>query len=197
MVTSRYSISHNRKSLPVLPFTGMLTLRRFGPHKVAKILHHAFCGSHLSSSEPPSQIHSRNTSYTGAIPSPSPNSSLLSPTSATLDFATLPTKPQLWSPSPQPSQVQAQAPPPPPPAPSLADGKENIAPGQEEKKEKTEAGQEKGLRVLLVEDNEINLKLLIATMRKLKLDHATAMNGLEALNSYKECSGDFDVIFMG
>ena len=56
---------------------------------------------------------------------------------------------------------------------------------------------EKGLRVLLVEDNEINLKLLIATMRKLKLDHATAVNGLEAFNSYKDCEGKFDVIFMG
>ncbi|KAH7418494.1 putative sensor protein gacS [Cadophora sp. MPI-SDFR-AT-0126] len=55
---------------------------------------------------------------------------------------------------------------------------------------------EKALRVLLVEDNEINLKLLIATMRKLNLDHATAVNGLEAFNSYKDCEGNFDVIFM-
>jgi PleD family two-component response regulator len=57
--------------------------------------------------------------------------------------------------------------------------------------------QKAGLRVLLVEDNEINLKLLIACMRKLKLDHATATNGLEALNSYKESEGRFDVVFMG
>jgi CheY-like chemotaxis protein len=54
----------------------------------------------------------------------------------------------------------------------------------------------KDLRVLLVEDNEINLKLLIATMRKLKITHSTASNGLEALNAYKDCRGDFDVIFM-
>lgn len=53
------------------------------------------------------------------------------------------------------------------------------------------------MRVLLVEDNEINLKLLVATMRKLKLDHVTATNGLEAFNSYKDCDGKFDVIFMG
>lgn len=52
------------------------------------------------------------------------------------------------------------------------------------------------LRVLLVEDNEINLKLLIATMRKLKIAHATATNGLEALNAYKDSRGAFDVIFM-
>ena len=64
-----------------------------------------------------------------------------------------------------------------------------------EEQEKPE--EEQGLRVLLVEDNEINLKLLIATMRKLKLEHATATNGLEAFNSYKEKHGKFDVVFMG
>lgn len=53
-----------------------------------------------------------------------------------------------------------------------------------------------GLRVLLVEDNEINLKLLVAYMRKLKLEHTTATNGLEALDTYKECEGKYDVIFM-
>ncbi|EHK96021.1 putative Sensor protein gacS [Glarea lozoyensis 74030] len=55
---------------------------------------------------------------------------------------------------------------------------------------------EKQMRVLLVEDNEINLKLLVATMRKLKIIHTTAMNGLEALNAYKDCRGQFDVVFM-
>jgi CheY-like chemotaxis protein len=54
-----------------------------------------------------------------------------------------------------------------------------------------------GFRVLLVEDNEINMKLLVAYMRKLKLNHAAAINGLEALNTYKEANGCFDVIFMG
>jgi CheY-like chemotaxis protein len=53
------------------------------------------------------------------------------------------------------------------------------------------------MHILLVEDNEINLKLLVAYMRKLNLYHATAMNGLEALNTYKEAGGQFDVIFMG
>ncbi|KAE9966634.1 hypothetical protein BLS_006882 [Venturia inaequalis] len=55
---------------------------------------------------------------------------------------------------------------------------------------------EGGMRVLLVEDNEINMKLLVAYMRKLKLNHTTAINGLEALNAYKEAAGAFDVIFM-
>jgi CheY-like chemotaxis protein len=53
------------------------------------------------------------------------------------------------------------------------------------------------MRVLLVEDNEVNMKLLVAYMRKLKLNHSTAINGLEALNTYKEAKGDFDAVFMG
>jgi CheY-like chemotaxis protein len=70
--------------------------------------------------------------------------------------------------------------------------KENIPPAALS----TSPTKPKDLRVLLVEDNEINLKLLIATMRKLKITHSTASNGLEALNAYKDCRGDFDVIFM-
>ena len=70
--------------------------------------------------------------------------------------------------------------------------KENIPPAARP----TSPIKPKDLRVLLVEDNEINLKLLIATMRKLKITHSTASNGLEALNAYKDCRGDFDVIFM-
>ncbi|KIN03519.1 hypothetical protein OIDMADRAFT_116731, partial [Oidiodendron maius Zn] len=52
------------------------------------------------------------------------------------------------------------------------------------------------LRALLVEDNEINLRLLIACMQKLKLSHLAATNGLEALETYKSNRGQFDVVFM-
>lgn len=52
------------------------------------------------------------------------------------------------------------------------------------------------LKALLVDDNEINLKLLTAYMCKLSLPHSTAMNGLEAVNTYSEALGAFDVIFM-
>jgi hypothetical protein len=41
------------------------------------------------------------------------------------------------------------------------------------------------------------MKLLVAYMRKLKLNHTTAINGLEALLTYKEAKGNFDVVFMG
>lgn len=53
------------------------------------------------------------------------------------------------------------------------------------------------LRALLVDDNEINLRLLVAYMKKLKLSHSTATNGLEALKTYKSSNGQFDVVFMG
>ena len=58
--------------------------------------------------------------------------------------------------------------------------------------------QDNDLRILLVEDNAINLKLLVAYMRKLNLPHSTACNGLEALNAYKAAHPHqpFDVIFM-
>ncbi|KAH8805813.1 hypothetical protein F5884DRAFT_860410 [Xylogone sp. PMI_703] len=51
-------------------------------------------------------------------------------------------------------------------------------------------------RALLVEDNEINLKLLVIYMKKLKIDHVTAVNGLEALNAYDDAKGEFDIILM-
>jgi CheY-like chemotaxis protein len=62
----------------------------------------------------------------------------------------------------------------------------------------TPPSKEDDLRVLLVEDNTINLKLLVAYMRKLNLPHSTASNGLEALNAYKAAypHQPFDVIFM-
>jgi PleD family two-component response regulator len=70
----------------------------------------------------------------------------------------------------------------------------------DEKSDTPIAKDSEGLQVLLVEDNEINLKLLVAYMRKLNLSHTTACNGLEAVNAYKEAHKEgrhFDVIFMG
>ncbi|RDW63495.1 hypothetical protein BP6252_11040 [Coleophoma cylindrospora] len=52
------------------------------------------------------------------------------------------------------------------------------------------------LKILLVEDNEINLKLLVAYMDKLKIPHETAINGLEALHKYQAARGAFNFIFM-
>lgn len=51
-------------------------------------------------------------------------------------------------------------------------------------------------KVLLVEDNEINLKLLTMHMSKLQQNHIEATNGREAFEAYKAASGSFDIIFM-
>jgi hypothetical protein len=134
-----------------------------------------------------------------ASPLSGPPSATDTPTSATHDFA----------PTSTPKDTLSPETPLSPPRTPITDpltintgtnggtnGITEPAPPVEEKPEE-KAEENPGLRVLLVEDNEINLKLLIATMRKLKLDHATATNGLEAFNSYKERQGKFDVVFMG
>lgn len=43
-------------------------------------------------------------------------------------------------------------------------------------------------RVLVVDDNKINLQLLVTFMKKAKFDYAGASDGLEALNAYKDRS---------
>ncbi|PYH80547.1 putative sensor histidine kinase/response regulator [Aspergillus uvarum CBS 121591] len=50
--------------------------------------------------------------------------------------------------------------------------------------------------VLLVDDNEVNLKLLVAFMKKAKLSYFTATNGLEALEAFKANAGLIQIILM-
>jgi PleD family two-component response regulator len=133
-----------------------------------------------------------------ASPLSGPSSATDTPTSATHDFAPTSTLKDTLSPETplSPPKTPVAEPPTTDKETEGANGTTEPAPPVEENTEE-KAGENRGLRVLLVEDNEINLKLLIATMRKLKLDHATATNGLEAFNSYKERQGKFDVVFMG
>ncbi|CAI7635655.1 unnamed protein product, partial [Penicillium manginii] len=49
-------------------------------------------------------------------------------------------------------------------------------------------------KVLLVEDNPVNLKIIEACVKNAKLPYETAVNGLEALNKYK--STRFDAVIM-
>ncbi|KAI1646932.1 uncharacterized protein F4817DRAFT_119713 [Daldinia loculata] len=51
-------------------------------------------------------------------------------------------------------------------------------------------------RVLLVDDNAINLKLLVTFMKKIKLPYAEATNGLEAVTQFKETKEHFDFVLM-
>ncbi|KAL5046499.1 hypothetical protein BDW71DRAFT_64071 [Aspergillus fruticulosus] len=53
-----------------------------------------------------------------------------------------------------------------------------------------------GDRVLIVDDNEINLKILAKLMSKLGYQHAAATNGLMALSTYKESPDSFKMILM-
>ncbi|KAK5661624.1 hypothetical protein OQA88_9724 [Cercophora sp. LCS_1] len=48
--------------------------------------------------------------------------------------------------------------------------------------------------ILIVDDNPINIKILTAYMLKLNHPHATALNGLEAVNMYTKSPGDFNCI---
>lgn len=49
---------------------------------------------------------------------------------------------------------------------------------------------------LLVDDNHVNLNVLAAYMAKLKLAYVTAVNGLEAVDTYKEKPSRFAAILM-
>ncbi|KAL4733188.1 hypothetical protein BDV11DRAFT_210397 [Aspergillus similis] len=51
-------------------------------------------------------------------------------------------------------------------------------------------------KVLIVDDNEINLKVLARLMSKLSYQHATATNGLIAFNEYKESPDSFSMVLM-
>ncbi|KAF2015102.1 hypothetical protein BU24DRAFT_424008 [Aaosphaeria arxii CBS 175.79] len=55
---------------------------------------------------------------------------------------------------------------------------------------------QKGARILITDDNPINRKLLVAFLRKRSTPYAEATNGLEALLSYQERRGRFDVVLM-
>ncbi|KAF4624564.1 hypothetical protein G7Y89_g13605 [Cudoniella acicularis] len=147
----------------------------YGPHKAAKILHTAFCqnnitvpGTETNEGEQPTQTK---------------------PVQISTQNLEVPSERQVHSPRPDTEKNQSTPTPSPIKAPDQPS--ENGKPSNP-----STTTESKEMRVLLVEDNEINLKLLVATMRKLKITHSTAMNGLEALNTYKDCRGQFDVIFM-
>ncbi|GME25092.1 GAF domain-containing protein [Neofusicoccum parvum] len=55
---------------------------------------------------------------------------------------------------------------------------------------------ESHLRVLLVDDNRINLSLLRAFMRRYNFDYGEAMNGLQAVETYQQAKGEFDYVLM-
>jgi CheY-like chemotaxis protein len=69
-------------------------------------------------------------------------------------------------------------------------------PSGREKSRSTSRGHIKHPKILVVDDNEINLKLLTGFMKKLKYEHVTATNGKQALDAYSASSPKFSVILM-
>ncbi|KAE8354610.1 hypothetical protein BDV28DRAFT_78503 [Aspergillus coremiiformis] len=55
---------------------------------------------------------------------------------------------------------------------------------------------QKNVHVLIVDDNDVNLKILATFMRKIGCSYETASNGLAALEKYKACAGRFDYVLM-
>lgn len=53
------------------------------------------------------------------------------------------------------------------------------------------------VHVLLVDDNDINLRILATFMRKIGCSYETASNGLIALEKYKASKRRFDFVLMG
>lgn len=53
------------------------------------------------------------------------------------------------------------------------------------------------VHVLVVDDNDINLKILATYMRKIGCSYDTASNGLIALEKYKASPRRFDFVLMG
>ncbi|KAH8422479.1 hybrid sensor histidine kinase/response regulator [Aspergillus melleus] len=74
--------------------------------------------------------------------------------------------------------------------PVVKDSVSNYSPPSPRDKQTTD------LHVLLVDDNDINLKILSTFMRKIGCSFETANNGLAALEKYKESSGNYDYVLM-
>lgn len=55
---------------------------------------------------------------------------------------------------------------------------------------------ERVTRCLLVDDNDINIKVLSALMRKLDIDYQTARNGKEAVDAFSQNPGAYVCILM-
>lgn len=63
--------------------------------------------------------------------------------------------------------------------------------------ETTSTQQTSPYKYLLVDDNDINLKILASFMKRLGHEYDTAVNGLEALQMYTANPGLYPFILMG
>ncbi|MBE7182560.1 MAG: response regulator, partial [Terriglobus roseus] len=91
----------------------------------------------------------------------------------------LPATPRVSSPGPRRSKKRAKPQPEQPAAPTTTLGLDTSVPP---------------INVLIVEDNPVNLRLLEQFIRRLKVRWATAVNGREAVNKWRE--GGFHLVLM-
>lgn len=172
----------------------------YGPHKIGTALHEVFCGKvgemWFPIREQPEKFEDLDTSAHISPTLQFPTRRRVKISCAVDNSCTMEMEagPPLEG-NAQPSETETGTVPPPPPLPLDKPVAEPLRQPEDEKAVPTDKYRIR--RALLVEDNEINLKLLVIYMKKLNIDHVTAVNGLEALNSYESERGQFDIIFMG
>ncbi|OAX79921.1 hypothetical protein ACJ72_05757 [Emergomyces africanus] len=144
--------------------------------------------------------YGRQHTSSPTVVSTSPNQNLADPNNAPINgISPIPPPPSISTP-PAPSPEQPQKPTTSPPARSSSP-----RPAQRLRKMKNRNnngslptslldGTVPPINVLIVEDNIINLKLLEAFMKRLKVRWATAMNGREAVNKWR--AGGFHLVLM-
>lgn len=187
ILTNKYK--SNKKRIEPGNFRCFYLQQPYGPHKIAKVLHQAFC----SSSVPARGITTENLCEQSQSMTTTPRnpSQLLSEATVSKQSSLLESENLILIPPSKPNFFTSQLTSPHINTSRLPEIQNSFSTGKI-----LDPSFKKDLFILLVEDNEINLRLLIATMHRLKLKYVTALNGLEALNAYKQNMGRFDAIFM-
>lgn len=80
---------------------------------------------------------------------------------------------------------------------SAADPSSETLQQTSEKKDAQSSAQQDLPTVLLVDDNDINLRILMTFMTKLQCTYLTAQNGQDALDVFKRSNSQIGIVFMG
>lgn len=167
-VAFRFSIFNSRKLFCRYGFAHPLTVFRVSPHKFAAVLSHTI---HTPST---STEHAAMNATETSSPLTETNSNLagINPPRSTIDIPTTTVEPKspIKSTRPLPRRQSTY---------SIASMPAPAHP----------------LKILLVEDNEINLSLLVKCISSLQHQFATATNGREAVDAFAS-QGPFDVVIL-
>ncbi|KAL3420076.1 Sensor protein GacS [Phlyctema vagabunda] len=169
-------LQHSRPNLDRIGFKVLYLSQPYGPLKLAKALHNGFADDDTEEPSSDPQPLSNPNGENGKIELPTrENASRESPDSPPSPGSVTPIRPQNGHPQHNTPSGPAR---------------------RKSSKPSVEPFLAEGMKILLVEDNEINMKLLVTYMQKLNIEYTTAINGLEALNAYKKVRGGFDIILM-